>query len=245
MTLAIILGLCASWLPLPGLSARPAEPAAVMQAQPDQNPPEGAQEQPAQPSPEPKPEPKKEVEVTPQAPTQEGPKPEPEIKPDQAPAEPSVPEAAPPAEQSLPPAAGQETPSPQAKTTETKPSVGKKSASKKRTRRKKKPANQDSTPSRVVVPNGSTPEPSVQLAPTVPKQQASNQLQNTTHLLDNTEANLRKISVRQLSVSQQETIRQIRKYMEQAKTAANAGDVQRANNLAVKAQLLSQELLKQ
>lgn len=236
MPLAIILGLCASWLPGAGLSAAPVEVAALLQVQPDQNPPETPQEQPA-------PEPKKEIE--PQPPPQEGPKPEPEIKPEQTPAEPSAPQVAPPVEPSVPPAPSQETPSAKPKAAETKPPSAKKSVSKKRARRKKKAAKQDSTPDKVVVRNGSTAEPSVQLAPTVPEQQASNQQQNTTHLLDNTEANLKKISVRRLSVSQKETVTQIRSYMEQAKTAANAGDVQRANNLAVKAQLLSEELLKQ
>ena len=39
-------------------------------------------------------------------------------------------------------------------------------------------------------------------------------------------------------------VKQVRTYMEQAKAAAGAGDLERANNLATKAQLLSAELAK-
>jgi len=38
-------------------------------------------------------------------------------------------------------------------------------------------------------------------------------------------------------------VNQIRNYMQQAKTAETAGDLQRARNLAFKAQLLSDEVL--
>jgi hypothetical protein len=45
-------------------------------------------------------------------------------------------------------------------------------------------------------------------------------------------------------VTQQDSVSQIRKYMEQAKTAEDEGDVQRAQNLASKALMLSDDLLK-
>ena len=68
------------------------------------------------------------------------------------------------------------------------------------------------------------------------------QLKSTNDLLTTSDENLKTISGRQLTASQQDTVRQIKSYMEQAKTAANDGDVQRAHNLAVKANLLSAEL---
>ena len=49
---------------------------------------------------------------------------------------------------------------------------------------------------------------------------------------------------RQLNPSQQDSVSQIRKYMEQANAAEKAGDVQRAHNLASKALLLSDDLVK-
>ncbi len=115
------------------------------------------------------------------------------------------------------------------------PSAGKKSA------HKKKPAL---GPTRRVVHNGSTADPTVQLAPGVSQKQASTQAQKTTELLASTEANLKTISGRQLNPGQQDVVSQIRKYMEQSKQAADEGDSQRAHNLAVKAHLLSDDLVK-
>ena len=64
----------------------------------------------------------------------------------------------------------------------------------------------------------------------------------TDQLLASSDANLKKISGRQLSDGQQDTVKQIKSYMEQAKVAKDDGDVQRAYNLAMKANLLSAEL---
>lgn len=75
-------------------------------------------------------------------------------------------------------------------------------------------------------------------------EQASSQRQNTSQLLTAADANLKEISSRQLNAGQQDSISQIRKYMEQAKAAEKAGDVQRAHNLASKALLLSDDLVK-
>jgi len=84
----------------------------------------------------------------------------------------------------------------------------------------------------------------VQLAPTISAEQASSQRQSTAQLLTATEDNLKQIASRQLNSTQQDSVSQIRKYMEQAKAAESAGDVQRAHNLASKALLLSDDLVK-
>jgi hypothetical protein len=99
-------------------------------------------------------------------------------------------------------------------------------------------------PKKTVVRNGSTADPVVQLAPSVTDQQASQQRQSTAQLLAATDANLNKISARQLTSSQQDMVNQIHTYMQQAKAAESAGDLQRARNLAFKAQLLSDEVLR-
>ncbi len=95
-----------------------------------------------------------------------------------------------------------------------------------------------------MVRNGGTTDPAVQLAPGVSDEQASRERQSTSQLLSTTDTNLKQISARQLSASQQESVSQIRKYMEQAKEAEAAGDVQRAQNLASKALMLSDDLAK-
>jgi hypothetical protein len=82
----------------------------------------------------------------------------------------------------------------------------------------------------------------VDLSSGVNKQQASAQAKRADELLASSDANLKKISGRQLSAGQQDTVKQIKSYMEQATAAKNSGDVQRAYNLAVKANLLSAEL---
>ena len=63
-------------------------------------------------------------------------------------------------------------------------------------------------------------------------------------MLESTEANLKKIAGRQLTPNQQDMVNQIRQFMDQSKTAAEAGDLERARTLAWKAQLLSEELIK-
>ncbi|HTE89676.1 MAG TPA: hypothetical protein VK639_12005, partial [Terriglobales bacterium] len=118
------------------------------------------------------------------------------------------------------------------------------SKTKKRNSKRKAPAQAATGPRKTVVRNGSTADPVVQLAPSVTDQQASQQRQSTAQLLAATDANLNKISARQLSTSQQDMVNQIRNYVQQAKEAEKAGDLQRARNLAFKAQLLSDDVLR-
>ncbi|MCU1298701.1 MAG: hypothetical protein JWO91_2979, partial [Acidobacteriaceae bacterium] len=58
-----------------------------------------------------------------------------------------------------------------------------------------------------------------------------------------TDAKLKEASARQLSPAQQDTMGQIRSYIQQAKAARSAGDLERAHNLALKAHLLSDEFV--
>jgi hypothetical protein len=126
-----------------------------------------------------------------------------------------------------------------------KPESPTKAPSKKRRRRKTAARTSTATPEKKVVRNGGTADPVVQLAPGMSEEQASSQRQNTTQLLAATDANLKRISSRPMNSIQQDSISQIRKYMEQAKGAEQAGDVERAHNLASKALLLSDDLVKQ
>jgi hypothetical protein len=96
---------------------------------------------------------------------------------------------------------------------------------------------------KVVVHNGGTAEPRVQLSPRVSDDQTSHERANTEGLLATTDSNLKQVAGRQLNPSQQETLTQIRSYMQQAKKASAAGDMGRAHNLAFKARLLSDDLV--
>jgi hypothetical protein len=114
---------------------------------------------------------------------------------------------------------------------------------------KKRPSkNQHTTPAtgqdaqKKVVHRGGTEEPNAQLTPSITEEQAARQRQNTNDLLASTDASLQKLSGRQLTQDEQETVGQIRKFMQQVKEADKEGDLQRAYKLAVKAHLLSDAL---
>ena len=106
------------------------------------------------------------------------------------------------------------------------------------------PPTKNSSPKKVVVRNGGTSDPTEQLSPSLTEQQASSQRQTIDLLLVDTAANLKKLSGRQTTSSQEAMMGQVRQYVLQAKAAADAGDIVRAHNLAVKAHLLSEELAK-
>jgi hypothetical protein len=93
-----------------------------------------------------------------------------------------------------------------------------------------------------VVRNGGADEPPIQLTGTDPAKPSSQGA--TAQLLAKTDENLWKLSGRQLDADQQQTLNQIREFIEQSKQATAAGDLERGQNLASKARLLSDELVK-
>jgi hypothetical protein len=95
-------------------------------------------------------------------------------------------------------------------------------------------------PPKKVVRNGGSDEPPVQLTGGTTAEHKS----STEQLRIATEENLKKIEGRQLSASQQDMKNQINQFMQESKTAATAGDLDRSHNLALKAHLLSDELVK-
>lgn len=98
-------------------------------------------------------------------------------------------------------------------------------------------------PPKKVVRHGGSNDPAVQVTGGTATEQASHQ-RSTEQLKLATEENLKKIEGRELSPSQEEMKNQIKQFMEQSKTAAVAGDLDGAHNLALKAYLLSDELVK-
>jgi len=115
---------------------------------------------------------------------------------------------------------------------------------KKKTRRKKAAPSASEDPQKTVVRKGGTGDTTVQLAPAMNAAEASRQREATKQLLTSTDANLQKLSERQLSKDEQDTVAQIREFMQQAKTADSKGDLERASKLASKAHLLSEALAK-
>jgi len=78
----------------------------------------------------------------------------------------------------------------------------------------------------------------------MPHDEAVQHQQTTTQLLEATEANLRTVTRRSLKADEQDMVEQIRNYMQQSRNASAETDLVRAHNLALKAHLLSDELVK-
>jgi len=105
-------------------------------------------------------------------------------------------------------------------------------------------ATPDGEPRKTVVHQGGASEPIAQILPGITLEEASHQRENAEHLLVSTESNLKQLAARTLNPNQQEMFVQIRHYMDGARSALKESDTQRAHTLALKAYLLSDDLVK-
>ena len=109
-----------------------------------------------------------------------------------------------------------------------------------------KPAAQPPTPApgtRTTVSHGGTEVASVTISPRLRHDITRDQQQSTEELMRLTDENLKAIN-RQLSNEERAVLQQINSYIDQAKKAMNDQDLLRAHNLALKAHLLSDDLVK-
>ncbi len=159
-------------------------------------------------------------------------------EPDQAPAEPKQSESNP---DQKPPAKEAEKPSP-----EKPPTSRSATGVRKRRSHTHKPstATPDGEPRKTVVHQGGASEPIAQILPGITLEEASHQRENAEQLLASTESNLKQLAARTLNPNQQEMFVQIRHYIEGARSALKESDTQRAHTLALKAYLLSDDLVK-
>ena len=102
----------------------------------------------------------------------------------------------------------------------------------------------DCPPPKIIVRQGGSKEPSIQLAGGPSAEQAAQQRNAINQLLGVSDQNLKRAADMQLSAAQQDTVSQTRQFMEQSKAAMAAGDFERARTFAWKAQLLSEDLAK-
>jgi len=137
------------------------------------------------------------------------------------------------------PAAGQNA---SGKVSEKKTDAGRASGTTKR--RKRAAAAPNGAPRKIVVREGGASEPAAQIAPGITPAEAARQRQNAERLLGSTDGQLKLLAGRALDAQQQETVGQIRNYMEGARSALKEGDTPRASTLAQKAHLLSEDLVK-
>lgn len=99
-------------------------------------------------------------------------------------------------------------------------------------------------PEKIIVRHGGTAEPSIQLAGGPGGDAAAQKRNAANQMLGSTETNLKKIAGIELSPEQQDTVSQIRQFVDQSKAALAAGDLERGQTLAWKAQVLSADLVK-
>jgi hypothetical protein len=99
-------------------------------------------------------------------------------------------------------------------------------------------------PPKKVVVNGGSKETTVNLNADTSPEKASDERSSAEQLSQATEDNLKKIAGKPLSSDQQEMVNQIKQFMDQSKAAVAEGDLERGRNLAEKARLLSDELVK-
>jgi len=99
-------------------------------------------------------------------------------------------------------------------------------------------------PPRIIIQEGGVNSSPGPVSSTVEHDEATHNRLSTAQLLDSTEANLRRLN-RTLTAEEQATVTQIKDYIEQSRAATTQRDVVRAHNLALKAHLLSDVLVKQ
>jgi outer membrane biosynthesis protein TonB len=139
------------------------------------------------------------------------------------------------------------TPAEQPKTAETpKPQHGRHAAAKKPSPSVGGEVAKNTPPKKSVIPPEKTDSPTSigQISPGPTPADATHSQTSTDQLLQGAEANLNSIT-RQLSKDEEAMRTQIREFIKQSRTATTENDPARAHNLAVKARLLSDDLVKQ
>ena len=97
---------------------------------------------------------------------------------------------------------------------------------------------------KIVIRHGGVPEPTAQIVPNLSSEDAAKQRRSAQEFLASADRNLNLLGTRVLQRTQQDTVIQIREYMEKARAALTDGDVGRAHTLALKAHLLADDLVK-
>ncbi len=98
-------------------------------------------------------------------------------------------------------------------------------------------------PTKIIVHQGGITEQSIQLAGGSSGGEATGKRASTNQMLTVTEENLKKAAAIQLSTAQQNSVSQIRQFVDESKKALKAADFERAQTLAWKAKVLSDDLL--
>lgn len=102
----------------------------------------------------------------------------------------------------------------------------------------------EGAPRKIVVRKGGADEPKAQIVTGMTPEEGSRERQNTEELLNSTREILQQLSGPPLDAQRQETVSQIQNYIQGSRSALKEGDVARAHTLALKANLLADDLAK-
>ena len=105
-------------------------------------------------------------------------------------------------------------------------------------------SNQSNTTVAVNRPLAADPPVDTAIAADVSNEKLLQQKQTTSDLLDSTEKNLKAVMSHQLTADEEAMVTQVKSYILQSHKATSDGDYERAFNLAKKAQLLADALVK-
>jgi len=98
-------------------------------------------------------------------------------------------------------------------------------------------------PKKKVVRQGSAAEPSEQIVTDMDPAEATRRREESERLLSAADENLGRLSGRTLTEQQQETVSQIDHFIKVARSALKEGDISRGHTLALKANLLADDLV--
>ena len=99
-------------------------------------------------------------------------------------------------------------------------------------------------PRKKVVLEGGTTEADLDISPSLTSAEAERLREITRSLVAQSEVDLQKLATKPLNSDQQETVVQVRSFLAQSKAASDEKDWGRAHHLALKAQLLADDLVR-
>lgn len=87
-------------------------------------------------------------------------------------------------------------------------------------------------------------DPEITFAPSITPEEASRETNETNQMLQTAEANLKIVLERGPDAGRRDVIAEVRNYMNQARVSLDSGNIERAHKLAVKATVLTNNMLK-
>ncbi len=106
------------------------------------------------------------------------------------------------------------------------------------------PVVHDEIQNKTVVPEGGAKEPPEQIAPGLSPEEREHERREAEQWLSATDNDLRILADRHLSPPRQDSVKQVRFYLADARSALKEGDFKRAHTLALKAHLLTDDMVK-